>query len=179
MDIITSPILKWDWLHSLQLKMDKLCTVSKTRPGAQCGSDRDLFITKFRLKLKKVGKTTRPFRYDLNHQIPYHYTVKGTNRFKGSDLVDRVPGELWTNQVHNVGQEVVTKIIRKTKKGKKAKRQNGCLRNTYKQLRKEEMWEEEKYTPLNAEFQSTVRRDKTAFLNEKWKERGKQQNEKD
>ena len=101
--------------------MDKLCTVSKTRPGAQCGSDCDLFITKFRLKLKKVGKTTRPFRYDLNHQIPYHYTVKGTNRFKGSDLVDRVPGELWTNQVHNVGQEVVTKIIRKTKKGKKAK----------------------------------------------------------
>ena len=66
---------------------------AKTRPGADCGSDHELLIAKFRLKLKKVGKTTRPFRYDLN-QIPYDYTVEVRNRFKGLDLVDRVPDEL-------------------------------------------------------------------------------------
>ena len=64
---------------------------TKTRPGADCGSDHELLITKFRLKLKKVGKTTRPFRYDPN-QIPY--TVEVRNRFKGLDLIDRVPDEL-------------------------------------------------------------------------------------
>jgi len=69
--------------------------------------------------LKKVGKTTRPFRYDLN-QIPYDYTVEMTNRFKGLDLVDRVPEELWM-EVHNIVQEVVTKTIPKKKKFKKAK----------------------------------------------------------
>ena len=62
---------------------------TKTRPGADCGSDHELLITKFRLKLKKVGKTSRPFRYDLN-QIPYDYTVEVRNRFKGLDLIDRV-----------------------------------------------------------------------------------------
>ena len=68
---------------------------AKTRPGADCGSDHELLIIKFRLKLKKViGKTTRPFRYDLN-QIPYDYTVEVRNRFKGVDLIDRVPDELW------------------------------------------------------------------------------------
>ena len=75
--------------------MEKLYTVSKTRPGADCGSDHKLLIAKFRLKLKKVGKTTRPFRYDLN-QVPYDYTVEVRNRFKGLDLIDRVPDELWT-----------------------------------------------------------------------------------
>ena len=67
---------------------------AKTRPGADCGSDHELLIAKFRLKLKKVGKTTRPFRYDLN-QIPYDYTVEVTNRFNGLDLTDRMPDELW------------------------------------------------------------------------------------
>ena len=67
---------------------------AKTRLGADCGSDHELLISKFRLKLKKVGRTTRPFRYDLNH-IPYDYTVKVRNRFKGLDLIDRVPDELW------------------------------------------------------------------------------------
>ena len=68
---------------------------TKTRPGADCGSDHELLITKFRLKLVKVGKTTTPFKYDL-HQIPYDYTVEARNRFKGLDLIDRVPDELWT-----------------------------------------------------------------------------------
>ena len=67
---------------------------AKTRLGADCGSDHELFIVKFRLKLKKVGKTTRPFRYGLN-QIPYDYTVEVTNRFKGLDLLDRIPEKLW------------------------------------------------------------------------------------
>ena len=73
---------------------------AKTRPGADCGSDHELLTGKFRLKLKKVGKTTRPFRYDLN-QIPYDYTVEARNRFKGLDLVDRVPEELCT-EVHKI-----------------------------------------------------------------------------
>ena len=76
---------------------------AKTRPGDNSGSDHKLFIAKFRLKLKKVGKTTRPFRYDLN-QIPYDYTVEVTNRFNGLDLRDRVPEELWT-EVHDIVQE--------------------------------------------------------------------------
>ena len=87
---------------------------AKTRPGADCGSDHELLIAKFRLKLKDVGETTRPFRYDLN-QTPYDYTVEVTNRFKGSDLVDRVPEELWM-EVSNIVQEVVIKTISKKKK---------------------------------------------------------------
>ena len=75
-------------------KMEKLYTVNKTRLGADCGSDHELLIAKFRLKLKKVGKTTKPLRYDLN-QISHYYAVEVTNRFKGLDLIDRVPDELW------------------------------------------------------------------------------------
>ena len=82
---------------------------TKTRPGADCGSDHELLITKFRLKLKKVEKTTRTFRYDLN-QIPYHYTVEVINRFKGLDLIDRVPDELWT-EIHDIVQETGIKTI--------------------------------------------------------------------
>ena len=90
----------------------------QTRPGADCGSDHEL-IAKFRLKLKKVGKTTRPFRYDLS-QIPYDYTVEVTNRFKGFDLINRAPEELWM-EVHNIVQEAVIKTISKKKKCKKEK----------------------------------------------------------
>ena len=90
---------------------------AKTRPGADCGSDHELLIAKFRIKLKKVGKTTRPFRYDLN-QIPYNYTVEVTNRFKGLDLIDRVSEELLTD-VHDIVQEAVIKTIPKEKKCKK------------------------------------------------------------
>ena len=87
--------------------------------GADCGSDHELLIAKFRLKLKKVGKTTRPFRYDLN-QIPYNYTVEVRNRFKGLDLIDRVPEEMWM-EVCDIVQEAVIKIIPKKKKCTKAK----------------------------------------------------------
>ena len=96
--------------------------------GADCGSDHELLIAKFRLKLKKVGKTTRSFRYDLN-QTPHDYKVEVTNRFKGLDLIDRVPEELWT-EVHDIVQEAGIKTI--PKGGKNAKRQNGCLRRPYK-----------------------------------------------
>ena len=92
---------------------------TKTRPGADCGSYHELLITKFRLKLKKVGKTARPFRYDLN-QIPYDYTVELRNRFKGLDLIDRVPDELW-NEVHDIVQGTGIKIIPMENKCKKAK----------------------------------------------------------
>ena len=91
----------------------------KTIPGADCGSDHELLIAKFRLKLKKVGKTTKPFRYDLN-RIPYDYTVEVTNRVKGLDLIDRVPDELWM-EVHDIVQEAVIKTIPKKKKCKMAK----------------------------------------------------------
>ena len=99
--------------------MEKLYTVRKTRPGVDCGSDHELLIAKFRLKLKKVGKTTRPFRYDLN-QITYDYTVEVTNRFKGLDLIDGVPEELWM-EVHDIVQEARIKTIPKRKKCNKAK----------------------------------------------------------
>ena len=99
--------------------MEKFIQSAKTRPGADCGSDHELRITKFRLKLKKVGKTTRSFSYYL-HQIHYNYTVKVTNRFKGLDLIDRVPEELWM-EVHDIVQEAVIETIPKKKKCKKAK----------------------------------------------------------
>ena len=92
-----------------------------------CGSDHELLIAKFSLKLKKLEKTTRPFRYDLN-QIPYDYTVKVTNRFKGLDLIDRETEELWM-EVHDIVQEAGIKTIPKKKKCKKS---NGCLRRPYK-----------------------------------------------
>ena len=92
---------------------------AKTRPGADCGSDHELLIAKFRLKLKKVEKTTRPFMYDLS-QILYDYTVEVRNRFKGLDLIDRVPDELWT-EIHDIVQETGIKTIPMEKKRKKAK----------------------------------------------------------
>ena len=102
---------------------------AKTRLGADCGSDHELLIAKFRLKLKKVGKTTRPFRYDLN-QVPYDYTVEVRNRFKGLDLIDRMPDELWM-EVRDIVQETGIKSIAMEKIYKK-KKQNGWLRRPCK-----------------------------------------------
>ena len=87
---------------------------AKTRLGADCSSDHEFLIAKFRLKLKKVGKTTRRFRYDLN-QMAYNYTVEVRNRFKGLDLTDRVPDELWT-EVHDIVQDTGSKTIPQKKK---------------------------------------------------------------
>ena len=106
------------WRNSIQS--------AETRLGADCGSDHELLIAKFRLKLKKVGKTTRPFRYDLN-QIPYDYTVEVRNRFKGLDLIE---------SLMNYGWRFVTLYRRQGSRPspwkKNAKRQNGCLRRPYK-----------------------------------------------
>ena len=114
-------------LYSLQSKMEKLYSVNKRRPGAECGSDHELLIAKIRLKLDKVGKITRPFIYDLN-QIPYDYIVEVRNRFKGLDLIDRVPEELWA-EAHDIVQDAGVKTIPRKRN---AKRQNGCLRRPYK-----------------------------------------------
>ena len=97
------------------------CSVqsAKTRLGDDCGIDHELLIAKFRLKLKKVRKTTRPFRYDLN-QIPYDYTQEVRNRFRHLDLIDRMPEELWM-EVYDIIQETVVKNIPKKSKCKKAK----------------------------------------------------------
>ena len=119
--------------------------------------------------MKKVGKTTGPFKYDLN-KIPYDYTVEVTNRFKGLDLVNRVPKELWT-VVHYILQEAVIKTIPKKKKCKKAKwlSEEG-LQITEKRREAKGKGEKERYTHLNAEFQRIARREKKAFLSDQCKE---------
>ena len=119
-------------------------------------------------KLKKVGKTTRPFRYDLN-QIPYKYTVEVTNRFKGLDKTDRVPEELWM-EVHDIIQEAGVKTTPKKKKCKKVKwlSEEG-LQIVVKRREAKGKGEKERYTYLNAEFQRTARRDKKAFLSDQCK----------
>ena len=103
----------------MQPKMEKLYTVNKKKTRPDCGSDHELLIAKFKLDMKKLGKTTRPFRYDLK-QILYYFTVKVTNRFKGLDLINRVPDELWM-EVRDIVEEAVAKTIPKKKKSKKAK----------------------------------------------------------
>ena len=110
--------------------------------------------------MKKVGKATRPFRYDLN-QIPDDYTVKVTNRFKGLDLIDRVPKELWT-EVHDIVQEVVIKTIPKKEKCKKAKwLSEEALQIVEKRSKVKGKGDKERYTHLNAEFQRIAKRDKS------------------
>ena len=119
--------------------------------------------------MKKVGKTTRPFRYDLN-QIPYHYRVEVTNRFNGLDLIDCVPEELWT-EVRDIVQEAVIKTIPKKKKHKKAKWLfEKALQIAEKRREAKSKGEKERYTHLNAEFQRIARRDKKAFLSDQCKE---------
>ena len=129
---------------------------AKTRPGADCGSDHELLVAKFRRKLKKVGKTTRPFRYDLN-QIPYDNTVEVTNRFKGLDLIQCLKN--YGREVRDIVQEAVIKTILKKKKCKKAKwLSEEALQIAVKRETKSK-GEKERYTHLNAEFQTIARRD--------------------
>jgi len=139
---------------------------AKTRMGTDCGSDHELLIAKFRLKLKKVWKTTRPFRYDLN-QIPYDYTVEVRNRFKGLDLIYRMPDELWIEVV----QETGIKTNSMEKECKKAKWLSGeALQITVKRREVKTKGAKERYNHLNAEFQRIARRDKKALLSDQCKE---------
>ena len=119
--------------------------------------------------MKKVGKTTRPFRYDL-FKIPYNYTVEVTNRFKRLGLIDRVPDELWM-EVHDTVQETGTKTILKKKKCRKAKwLSEEALQIAEKRREAKSKGEKERYTHLKAEFQRIARRDKKAFLDNQCKE---------
>ena len=152
-------ITRWSIVKSLCSQRRRSSIQSaKTRPGADCGSDHEL-IAKFRLKLKKIGKTTRPFRYDLN-QTPYEYTVEVTNRFKGLELIDRDPDELWT-EVCDIVQKVVIKTIPKKKKCKKAKwLSEEALQKAEKRREVKGKGGKGIYKHLNAEFQRIARRDR-------------------
>ena len=132
---------------------------AKTRPRADYGSDHELLIAKFTLKWKKVGKSTRPIRYDLN-QIPYDYAVEVRNSFKGLDLIDKVPNELWT-EVRDIVQGI--KTIPMEKKCKKAKWLSEEALQIAVERKVKSKGEKERYKHLNAEFQ-IARRDKKAFL---------------
>ena len=122
-----------------------------------------------RLKLKKVGKITTPFRCDIN-QIPNNYTVEMTNIFKGLDLIDRVPEELWT-EVHDIVQEAGIKTIPKEKKCQKAKwLSEEALQIAVKRREVKRKGEKERYKHLNAEFQRIASRVKKAFLSDQCKE---------
>ena len=141
---------------------------AKKGPGTDCSSDHELLIATFRLRLKKLGKTTRPFRYDVN-QIHYNST-EVTNRFKGFHLIDRVPEELWM-EVCNITQEAVIKTTPEKKKCKKAKwLSEEALQIAKKEREAKGEGEKKRYTHLNAEFQRTARRDKKAFLSDQCKE---------
>ena len=150
--------------------MEKRYTVSKKkRPRADCGSDHELLIAKFRLKLKTVEKITKPFRYDLN-QIPCDYTVEVRNRFKGLDLIDTVPDELWT-EARDIVQETGIKTIPMEKKCKKGKWLSGeALQIAVKRREAKSKGEKERYKHLNGEFQRIARRDKKAFFSDQCKE---------
>ena len=148
------------WRSSIQL--------ANTRPGADCGTDHELLTAKFRLKLKKVGKTTRPFRYDLN-QIPYDYTVEVRNRFKGLDMIE---------YLMNYGQRFVTlyrrqgsRLSLRKRNAKKLKwLSEEALQIAVKRREVKSKGEKERYKHLNTEFQRTARTDKKAFLSDQCKE---------
>ena len=128
--------------------------------------------------MKKVGKTARPFRYDLN-QIPYDYTVEVRKRFKGLDLIDRVPDELW-NEVRDIVQETGIKTIPMEKKCKKGKWLSGeALQIAVKRREAKSIGEKERYKHLNAEFQRIARREESLLQRSMQRNRGKEQNGKD
>ena len=141
---------------------------AKTRSGADCGSNHELIMAKFRLKWKKLGKTTRLFRYDLNQTL-YDYTVEMISRLKELNLVDGVPVKQWT-EIHNIVQEAVTKTI--PKKCKKTKwLPEEALQIPEERREVKGKGERERCTQLNAEFQRIARRDKKVFSNEQYKKK--------
>ena len=148
--------------------MEKLYKISKARLEANFGSDHELLTAKFRLKLKKIGKTTRPFRYDLN-QIPFNYTVEVRNRFKGLNLIECLK---------NYGLRSVTLYRRQGSRPSTRKRNakkskwlsEEALQTAEKRREAKGKGEKERYIHLNAEFQRIARRDKKAFLSDQCKE---------
>ena len=154
MDITRRSIPKSDCLCSLSQRWRSSIQSAETRPGVDCGSDHELLIAKFRLKLKKEEKVTRLFRYDLN-QISYDCTVEVRNRNKGLDLIDKVPNE-WM-EVCDIVQETGIKTIPMEKKCKKEKRLSGeALQIAVKRREAKSKGEKERYKYLNAEFQRTL-----------------------
>ena len=157
MGITRWSIPKSGWLYSLQPRWKSAIPSAKTRPGTDCDSDHELLIAKFRLKLKKVGITIRPFRYDLN-QTPWDYTVEVTNRFNGLDLIDRVPDELRT-EVCNIVQETGIKTnhpqekeMQKNKMGVWGGLTNSCeMKRSEKQRRKGKVYSSECRVPKNSQ----------------------------
>ena len=150
-ECFSSPHVREDQMVNAEIRLiiffaaedgEALCSQQKQDWELTVGSDHELLIAKFRLKLKKVGKMTRPFRYDLN-QIPYDYTVEVRNRFKGLDLIDRVPDELW-NEVRDIVQETGIKTMPMEKKCKKTNWHLGGLTNSCEKKRREKQREKEK-----------------------------------
>ena len=165
MDITRQSISKLDYVICSQRWKSSIQS-AKTRPGADCGSDHELLIAKFRFKLKKIGKTTRPIRYDLN-QIPYDYTVEVRNRFKGLDLRDILPDKIWT-KVRDTVQE--TEIRPSPRKRNAKLLSEEALQIAVKRREAKSKGEKQRYTHLNAEFQRIAKRDKKAFLTDQCKE---------
>ena len=167
MDITRWSIPKSDWLYSLKPTMEKLYEINKNKTGNWLCSEHELLIAKFGLKLKKVGKTPRPFRYDLN-QISYNHTVEVTNRFKGSDLIECL---------ENYARRFMTLYRRQWSKPSSRKRNakrkkwlfEEALQITEKRREAKGKREKERYTHLNVEFKKIARTDKKAFLSDQWK----------
>ena len=152
----------------MQPKVEKLYRVSRNKTVADCGSDHKLCIAKFRLKLKKVGKTTRPFRYDKSNPLQLLYS--GSDKQIQGVRSDRVPEELWT-EVRDIVQEAGIKTIPKKKKCRKAKwLSEEALQIAEKRREVKSKGKNERYTHLNAKFQRIARRDKKAFLSDQCKE---------
>ena len=165
MDITKWSIPKSDYILCNQ-RWRRPIKSAKTRRGTDCGSDHEVLIEIFRLKLKKVRKPTRPFRYDLN-QIPYNYTVEVSNRLKEWDLVDRVTEELWMEFLSIVQDTVMKTISKKKIQGGKMVIWVGFTNSWWK---KRSEWKKGKIYPNEWRVQKIARRDKKVFLSERYKE---------
>ena len=161
-DMTRWPTPKSDWYILWSQRWRSCIRSAKTRPRADCGSDHELLIAKLRLKLKKVGKTTRPFRNGLN-QIPYDYTVEVTNWFKELDLINRVPDELWTEVCDIVQETGIKTILRKINEKKAKWLPEEALQIAVKRREAKSKGEKERYSHLKAKFQSIARRERKSL----------------